>query len=170
MNPLSLEGTTMVPTSPLRIILRTLRRRPVRVSHPDAVGDAPLNLPRRVDGPAAAAQLAAELLLHHREDITLAVYLDGKHRLCGTAILAVGWVQAVRLSARPILQGSQACRAEAAVLVPYGRSRPLRATDSEQRSFGAMAAECARHGLVVVDHLVVVGSGEFSSWNQGYRP
>jgi len=162
MNPLSLEGTTMVPTSPFRI-LRTLRLRHIRVTHPDAIGDAPLNLPRRVDGPAAAAQLAADLLQHRREDITLALYLDEKHRLCGTAILAVGWVQAVRLSARPILQGSQACRAEAAVLVRYGRSRPLRVTDSEERSFGAMAVECARHGLPVVDHVVVTEGGFVSA-------
>ena len=140
----------MVPTLSF---IRTLRRRPA--VHPDAVGDARLSLPRRIDGPASAAKLAADLLRHRREDVTLALFLDGRHRLVGTAVVAVGWVQAVRLSARPILQGSQACRAEAVVLVRYGRSRPLSATDSEVRCFGALAVGCARYGLPLLDHVVV---------------
>ena len=106
----------MVPTT--FNLIRTFTRRSRRgVRHPDAVPEAQLNLPRRIDGPAAAAQVAGDLLRHRREDITLALYLDDRHRLVGTAILAVGWAQAARLSARPILQGSQACRATGFVLV-----------------------------------------------------
>ncbi len=123
--------------------------------HPEA--DAPLSLPRRIDGPAAAAQLAADLLRHRREDITLAVYLDERHRLVGTAVVAVGWVQAARLSARPVLAGAMSCRATTCVLVRYGRCRGLSATEREQASFAALGAACSRCGLVVADHLVVTG-------------
>ena len=145
----------MVPTTFNLIRTFTRRRRVVR--HPDAVPDAPLNLRRRIDGPAAAAQLAGDLLRYRREDITLALYLDDRHRLVGTAIVAVGWVQAARLSARPILSGSQACRATGLVLVRYRRWGATSATEPENRTFRSIAAACSRYGLVTVDHLVVVG-------------
>ena len=151
----------MVPTTFNLIRTFTRRRRVVR--HLDAVPDAQLNLPRRIDGPASAVQLARDLLRHRREDITLALYLDDRHRLVGTAILAVGWVQAARLSARPILQGSQACSATGFVLVRYRRWGTPSATEPEDRTFRSIAAACSRYGLVAIDHLVVVGNGAFSS-------
>ena len=150
----------MLPTTFNLIRTFTRRRRVVR--HPDAVPDAGRNLPRRIDGPAAAAQFAGDLLQHRREDITLALYLDDRHRLVGTAILAVGWVQAARLSARPILSGSQACRATGVVLVRYRRWGAPSATEPEDRTFRTIAAACSRYGLAVVDHLVVVGDGSYA--------
>jgi len=153
----------MVPSSPLRH-LRSLVRR-VRLgaptTHPEA--EMPLALPRRIDGSAAAAQLAADLLRHHREEITLALYLDDRHRLVGTAIVAVGRAQAARLSARPILAGGTASRATSCILVRYRRWGALSATEPERRSFGSLAAACSRHGLPLADHLMVVGSDGFSS-------
>ena len=146
----------MVPTSPLRI-LRKLRRRQVRVSHPDAVGDAHLNLPRGIDDPVSAATVARDLLRNRREDITLVLYLDERHRFIGYAVVAVGWVQAARLSALPILQGSAACRASACIIVRYRCRASLVATDGEQRSFRAIAGACGRQGLRVLDHVVVTG-------------
>ena len=153
----------MVPTFHVRNFLRTLgtRSRRIRMVHPDA--DASIRLPRRIDTPGAAAQVASDLLRHHREDITLALYLDDRHRLVGTAIVAAGWVQNSRLSVRPILSGSHACHATSCVLVRYGRYRGRNATEAEHRTFGILAAACARHGLAVVDHLVVVPSGGHSS-------
>lgn len=150
----------MVPSSPfhhLRSLARRVRRGAVSypVTHPEA--EAPLALPRRIDGPAAAAQLARDLLWHHREDITLVIYVDERHRLVGTAIVAVGWVQAARLSARPVLAGAIASRAASCILVRYGRSRGLEATEREQASFAALSAACSRSGLPVADHLIVVG-------------
>ena len=146
----------MVPTT-FNLIRTFTRRSRRRVRHPDAVPEAQLNLPRRIDGPAAAAQLACDLLRHRREEITLALYLDDRHRLVGTAIVAVGWVQAARLSAHPVLLGSQACRATGSVLVRYRRYGAPSATEAEERSFRTIAAACGRHGLAVVHHLVVVG-------------
>jgi len=156
MNPLSLEGTTMVPSSPLRH-LRSLVRR-VRLgaptTHPEA--EMPLALPRRIDGPVAAAQLARDLLRHHREEITLALYLDDRHRLVGTATLAVGWPQAARLSARPIIAGAMASRATSCILVRYRTWGAPSATEPERRSYGALAAACSRYGVPLADHIVVV--------------
>jgi DNA repair protein RadC len=155
MNPHSLEGTAMVPSSlfhPFRSLARRVRRS-APVTHPEA--EAPLALPRRIDGPAAATQLTRDLLRNRREDITLAIYLDDWHRLVGTAILAVGWVQATRLSVRPILQGAQACRVTSCIVVRYRRWGALSATEPEDRSFRTLAAASARHGLTILDHLVV---------------
>lgn len=157
MNPFSLEGTTMVPTTFIRI--RSLFR-PRRVginSHPDAVSEASLNLPRRIDDPTSAAQLTRDLLRNHREDITMALYLDDRHRLVGTAILTIGWVQAARLSARPILFGTQACQSSTCILVRYRRYGASSATEGEERSFRTIAAACSRYGVVVADHVIVVG-------------
>ena len=157
MNPLSLEGTTMVPTTFIRI--RSLFR-PRRVginSHPDAVSEASLNLPRRIDDPTSAAQLTRDLLRNHREEITMALYLDDRHRLVGTAILTIGWVQAARLSARPILFGTQACQSSTCILVRYRRYGAPSATEGEERSFRTIAAACSRYGVVVADHVIVVG-------------
>ena len=156
----------MVPTSHFSV-LRTLvtRSRRTRMVHPDA--DASILLPRRIDTPGAAAQVASDLLRHHREDITLALYLDDMHRLVGTALVAAGWVQHSRLSARPILSGSRACHATSCVLVRYGRYRGRSATEEEHRTFGILAAACARHGLHVVDHLMVSDYGEVSSTFRG---
>lgn len=153
----------MVPTSPfhhLRSFVRRVRR-VAPATHPEV--ELPLALPRRIDGPAAAAQLARDLLRHHHEEITLALYLDDRHRLVGTAILAVGWVQAARLSARPILSGAQACRATGVVLVRYRRWGAPSATEPEARTFRTLAAACSRYGLVAVDHLVVTGDGSLGS-------
>lgn len=152
----------MVPTSlfhPLRSLVRRVRLGVDHASpgHPEA--EAPLALPRRIDGPAAAAQLAGDLLRHRREDITLAIYLDERHRLVGTAMVAVGWVQAARLAARPVLAGAMASRAASCILIRYSRWRGSDATEQERASFDALAAACSRYGLVVADHLVVTGSG-----------
>jgi DNA repair protein RadC len=105
----------------------------------------------------SAAQLTRDLLRNHREDITMALYLDDRHRLVGTAILTVGWVQAARLSARPILFGTQACKSSTCILVRYRRYGTPSATEGEERSFRTIAAACSRYGVVVADHVVVVG-------------
>ncbi len=153
------------PTSPFHH-LRSFVRRVRQVApapHPEA--ELPLTLPRRIDGPAAAAQLARDLLRHHREEITLALYLDDRHRLVGTAIVAVGWVKAARLSARPIRSGAQACRATGVVLVRYRHWGAPSATEPEDRTFRSIAAACSRYGLVAVDHVIVTGDGSY-----GYVP
>jgi len=164
MNPPSPKGTTMVPTTSLHSFFRALTGRSCRTaSHPDAVPEAGLNLPRRIDDPSSAARVARDLLRSRREDVTLVLYMDDRHRLVGHAVLAVGWVQAARLTAHPVLLGARACRATGFVLVRYRRYRALSATEAEQASFRAMAAACRRHGLAVVDHLVVTATGGYSS-------
>lgn len=153
----------MVPTTHMTSFFRTLvtRSRRTRMAHPDE--DASIRLPRRILDPGVAAQFARDLLRHHREDITMALYLDDRHRLVGTAIVAIGWVEHSRLSARPILSGSKACHATACVLVRYARYRGRSATEAEHRTFGILAASCDRHGLHVVDHLVVSDCGGVTS-------
>lgn len=141
--------------------LTTRSRRPA--SHPDAVSEAHLNLPRRIDDPVVAAAIARDLLRHRREDITLALYLDDKHRFVGHCIVAVGWVQTARLSARPILFGAQVCRATSCILVRYHRWERLSASEAERSSYRVIAQAAARHGLVILDHLVVTPSGGFTS-------
>lgn len=142
--------------SPFRSLVRRVRLGgSAPVGHPEA--EAPLALPRRIDGPAAASQFARDLLRHRQDDVTLAIYLDDRHRLVGTVLLTVGWVQAARLSARPILFGAQACQASTVVLVRYGRYRAPGATEGEKRRFRTLVAACSRYGVVVADHLVVVG-------------
>lgn len=155
MNPPSLGGHHDGPNTslPHPVLPSTTVSVGARPTHPEA--EAPLSVPRRIDGPAAATQFASDLLRHHRDDVTLAIYLDERHRLVGSVILAVGWVQAARLLARPILCGAQSCRARAVILVRYGRCRALSATEPETRSFRSLEAACYHHGLPVVDHLVV---------------
>jgi len=151
--------------SPLHSFFRSLtgRSRPVGPVHPDAVSEASLRLPRRVDDPSTAAPLPHDLLRNRREDITLALYLDDQHRLVGHAVVAVDKVQAARLSARPLLFGARVCRATGCILVRYRRFGLLGASDAETRSFRALADAVARHGLVLVDHLVVIAGGGYSS-------
>ena len=152
----------MVPTSLTRI--RTFfRTRKESAFHPEALQERHLTLPRRIDDPASAASTARALLLNRREDVTLVLYMDDRHRFVGHAVVAVGWVQVARLSARPVVLGATACQATGCVLVRYGRYRGLHATETEVASFRAIADAAARHGLAVVDHLVVVPSGEHSS-------
>lgn len=148
----------MTITSPLRTIFRSFTRRSSRLAHPDAVSETSLRLPKRIDDPITAARLAHDLLRNRREDITLALYLDDRHRLVGHAIVTLGWVEAARLSARPLLFGAQVCRATGCILVRYRPSGLPGATDAEIRSYATLADATARHGLVLVDHLVVVGS------------
>ena len=158
----------MAPTTSLHSFFRALTGCSCRMaSHPDAVPEAGLNLPRRIDDPASAARVARDLLRSRREDVTLVLYMDDRHRLVGTAILAVGWVQAARLAARPILSGAQACRATGVVLVRYRRWGAPGAKEAEQASSRAIAAACGRHGLAVVDHLVVTAAGGYGSERLG---
>jgi len=69
----------------------------------------------------------------------MALYLDDPHRLVGTAILTIGWVQATRLSARPILFETQACQFSTCILVRYRRYGAPSATEGEERSFRTSA-------------------------------
>lgn len=98
-----------------------------------------------------------DLLRNHREDITMVLYLDDRHRLVGSAILTLGWVQAARLSARPMPFGTQACQSSTCILVRYRRYGAPSATEGEERSFRTIAAACSRYGVVVADHVIVVG-------------
>jgi len=124
---IDLVGTTMTPASSIHSFFRSLTGRSYRTaSHPDAVPEAGLNLPRRIDGPASAARVARGLLRSRREEVTIALYLDDRHRFVGHAVVAVGWVQAAQPSARPMLQESQACQATGLVrLSPLGRAQRL---------------------------------------------
>ena len=133
------------------------KRAPCNYSHPDAVSEDRLSLPRRIDDPATAARVAREILRNRKEDVTLVLYRDDRHRFVGHAIVAVGWVQAARLSAHPVLLGAEASRATGCVLIRYRRYGPRSASVSEQASFRVIAAACSQRGLAVVDHLVVVG-------------
>ncbi len=118
----------MVPTSLTRI--RTIfRPRKESATHPEALQALHLALPRRIGDPASAASTARALLLNRWEDVTLVLYMDDRHRFVGHAVLSVGWVQAYRLSARPVVLGATACQATGCVLVRYGRYRALRATE-----------------------------------------
>jgi len=157
----------MALTTTIHSALQALTFRSHRTPfHPDAVSEARLDLPRRIDDPASASRLARDLLRGRREDLSLALYLDDRHRLVGHAIVAVGWVQEARLSALPIRFGSQLCRASAVILVRYRPSGARSATEAEQRSYRALAAGCSRHGLAVIDHLVVGFGGFNSAWRR----
>ncbi len=153
----------MAPTTSLHSFFRALTGRSRRMAaHPDAVPEAGLNLPR-IDDPASAARVARDLLRCRREDVSLALYMDDRHRFVGHAVVAVGWVQVARLSAHPVVLGAQACRATGFVLVRYRRYGVPSATEAEQASFRAIAAACGRHGIAVVDHLVVTTTGGYGS-------
>jgi hypothetical protein len=59
----------------------------------------------------------------------MVLYLDDRHRLVGSAIFIIGWVQAARLSARPILFGSQGCQSSTCTLVRCRRYGAPSATE-----------------------------------------
>ena len=62
--------------------------------------------------------------------------------------------------------GAQVTRATGCILIRYRRFGLLGASDAESRSFRALADVTARHGLVLVDHVVVIaGRGSFG-WSQ----
>jgi len=149
----------MTITSPIHSFFRALTARSRTACHPEALQERHLNIPRRIDNPATAVRLARELLHSRREDITLALYMDDRHCFVGHAIVATGWVQSARLSARSIVAGAQPSRATGCVLIRYRRYGLTSATEAEQRSIRSIAGACWHHGLVVVDHLVVVGNG-----------
>lgn len=95
---------------PIHSFFRALTARSREASHPEALQERHLNIPGRIDDPTAADRLARELLYSSREDITLALYMEDRHRFVGHAIVAAGWVQASRVSAHPIVTGVQASR------------------------------------------------------------
>lgn len=153
----------MTITSPIHSFFRALTARSRAASHPEALQERHINTPRRIDDPATAARLAHKLLHSRREDITLALYMDDRHRFVGHAIVATGWVQTARLSAKPIVVGAQASRATGCVLIRCRRYGLLSATEAEQRSFRSIARVCWHHGLTVVDHVVVVAGNKYDS-------
>lgn len=153
----------MVPT-PFNLIRTFTRTRSRRVpSHPDAVPERQLDLPVRIDSPADTARVALDLCRSRRGERTLALYLDERHHLVGHAVVAEGWVQAARLSARPILAGSLACRGGTCILVRYRDHGLSEASDLERQSAGILAAACSAHGLPVVDHVIVLSTGSYAS-------
>lgn len=59
--------------------------------------------------------------------------------------------------------GAVASQATGCVLVRYGHYRGLHATEAEVASFRAIADAAVRHGLAVMDHLMVVPASQHSS-------
>jgi hypothetical protein len=67
MNPLRTDVSTVTITSPLHSFIRELFARRRRVnSHPEAVPERQLNIPRRVDDPAIPTRVAIDLLQRRR--------------------------------------------------------------------------------------------------------
>jgi len=163
MNPLFTEVSTMTITSPIHSFFRALTARSRTASHPEALQERRLNIPRRIDNSATAVRLARELLHRRREDFALALYMDDRRRFVGHAIVATGWDQAARLSAKQIVAGAEASRATGCVLIRYRRYGLRSATEVKQRSFRSIAGACWHHGLVMVDRLVVVLNDGYSS-------
>ncbi len=89
--------------------------------------------------------------------------MDAQKRFVGHAVVASGWVQEALLSARPILAGSEACQGTSCILVRFRQYGASSSSEAEDRSFRSIAQACSRYGLQVVDHLVVVGTGEYGS-------
>ena len=154
-------------TGPLGSFPRTLASttRPCRVpGHPEAIPEHLRNIPRRIDDPATAARVALDLLRSRHEDLTLALYLDDRHRpslpmpsspLAGCRQLAC---RSTRSSSGRRPAGATGC-----VLVGYRRYGARSASKAEDRFSRTIAAACSRYGFTVVDHLVVVSTGSFTS-------
>jgi len=86
----------------------------------------------------------------------MALYLDDRHRLVGTASsLLAGYKRLTCRSPDPLR--TQACRSSTCILVRYRRYGASSATEGEERSFRTIAAACSRYGVVVADHVIVVG-------------
>jgi hypothetical protein len=64
---------------------------------------------------------------------------------------------------------TEACQAGTCILIRYRPCGARSASEGEDRSFDILAAVCSRYGLSLVDHLVVVASGEYTS-KAAYRP
>lgn len=154
----------MTPPSPIHSFFRALTRRSRQAAvHPDAVSEARLSVPRRIDDPATAAAIARDLLRHRKEDITLVLYLDDLHRWVEHCVVAVGRVQTARRSARPVLFGARVCRAGACILVRLHHWERPSALEAAERSYRAIAQAATRQGLPIVDHLVVTSGGASTS-------
>jgi DNA repair protein RadC len=172
MNPLLTEVSTMTITSTPHSFFNKLQSlqgsRPRRSEgHPKASSELQYIVPERITDPATATGAALTLCRNRWDELTVVLYMDNQHRLVGHAVVATGWVQAALLTSRPILSGADACQASRCILVchrPYGAPNP---SEAEDRSFRTIAAACARHGVAVVNHLVVVGCGSFTSVGVG---
>jgi hypothetical protein len=131
----------MTITSPIHSFFRALTARSRTASHPEALQERHLNIPRRIDDPATAARLARELLHSRREDITLALYMDDRHHFVGHAIVAAGWVQAARHSAKQVIVGAQASRATGLCNHPL----PLLRAPQRRRSRAKLSVQLLVH-------------------------
>lgn len=153
----------MTRTSSVRTILRAVGGRRHTGAHPEVVSERLLDLPVVIDGAADAARVALDLMRGRRHETTLALFVDDRHRLAGHVVLASSWAQAARLSARPILTTAGSSRASAVILVRYRHHGDAVPTLAERRSAGAIGAACVRHGVRLLDHVVVVGTGAYVS-------
>jgi len=150
----------MISTSSFLTLFHASRRRP---QHHEAPAPRELTVPERIDDPATDAGVALSLCRSRWDDLTIVLYMDAQKRFVGHAVVASGWVQEALLSARPILAGSEACQGTSCILVRFRQYGPCSSSEAEDRSFRSIAQACSRYGLPVVDHLVVVGSGDFTS-------
>lgn len=150
----------MISTSSLRTLFHAVSHRP---QHHEAPAPQELTVPGRIDDPATTAGVALSLCRSRWDELTIVLYMDAQERFVGHAVVASGWVQEGLLSARPILAGSEACQGTSCILVRHRHYGPCSPSETEDRSFRSIAAACSRYAFPVVDHLVVVGSGAFSS-------
>ncbi len=153
----------MSRTSSVHTIFRAVTGHSQAARHPEVVSERQLDLPVVIDGPADAARVALDRMRGRRQETTLALVLDDRHRLAGHLVLATSWAQAARLSARPILTTAGSSRASAVILVRFRHHGDAVATLAERRSAGAIGAACVRHGVRLHDHVVVVGTGAYAS-------
>ena len=154
----------MSRTSSVRTIFRAVTGQRQAARHPEVVSERQLDVPVVIHTTADAARVALDLMRGRRQETTLALFLDDRHHLSGHIVLASSWVQAARLSARPILTTAGSSRASAVILVRYRHHGDAVATLAERRSAGAIGAACLRSHLPLHDHVVVIGgTGQYAS-------
>jgi hypothetical protein len=111
-------------------------------------------------GVANAAGAALALCQSRWEEVTLALYLDSQCRLVGHTVVATGQLSSQH--ARSFKDPWRAKQAPASSSVTGPRS-PQRLGSRGSVLSGTLAAACSRYGLSLVDHLVVVATGEYTS-------
>jgi len=162
MNPLSLGGTTMVPSSPLR--------QPCVHSSVGCAWERPGRIPRRRCRWLFLVGSTAPRLPHSLPVICSAI-IARRSRLrstatSGTVSSAPPFSPSAGLNqlVSPLVRFSPGRwrPGTSCILVRYRRWGESSATEPETRSFRILTAACGRRGLSLVDHLVVT-EGTFSS-------
>jgi len=130
-------------------------------------GTGPLRVPRRVNRPAIAAAVFAELLADRDRETVATLLLATSHRPLGLHIVSVGALDAAPVHPREVFKAAVLANAASLIIAHNHPSGDLAPSRADHEMLRRLAGAGALLGIRVLDYIIVGTGGVYWSAQAG---